>query len=647
MGPRRAAVLIGVHILLGAHIAHWYFTGKKPTVSPIEPSEAMHTINDGVLNAGFIFFALALLATALLGRFFCGWGCHVVALQDLCGWAMKKIGIHPKPFRARLLAWVPLGIALYMFVWPTFSREVVKPLAGQHWATIVPYLGEPPPRPQLRVELLKANFWETFATWTIAIPFLAVCGFATVYFLGAKGFCFYGCPYGGFFTPLDRIAPTRIRVTDACEHCGHCTAVCTSNVRVHEEVRDYGMVVDPGCMKCMDCVSVCPNDALYVGLGRPALLAPKKPDAKPRPKRLDLSWPEELGVAAVFLALFLGFRGMLGLVPLLMAVGMAGIGAYLAWKLYAMLREPSVRIQNLQLKLKGRLRPAGAVVGIATLCTLALGAWGLYIFYHVQRADVYLYKVNDPTARVFAPNYKPDDATRAAAEAALHSLRISDSPKYGGRGWQPKQQNVSSMAYLQGVLGDYEGARNSMRRVVAMSGEFGPGPEIVMGLGATIGAVGGTPQQGIDLYKEVLEIRPRMTDARFALARLYFSTLRQEEGLAQLTRATEDRPDHPHTLVTAARFLINVDRVDLAEPLYARAVELEPANAGLQIFHGKLLANLGREEEALARLQAAEKLQPDNIDLLGGIAVLLNALNRPQDAAAYQKRIEELSTAPR
>ena len=60
----------------------------------------------------------------------------------------------------------------------------------------------------------------------------------------------------------------RIRVTDACAGCGHCTAVCTSNVRVHEEVRDYGMVVDSGCMKCLDCVSVCPNDALYYGAGR-------------------------------------------------------------------------------------------------------------------------------------------------------------------------------------------------------------------------------------------------------------------------------------------------------------------------------------------------------------------------------------------
>ena len=80
----------------------------------------------------------------------------------------------------------------------------------------------------------------------VAVPFLFVCGFMTVYFLGSKGFCTYACPYGGFFALADKVAPGKIRVTDACNQCGHCTAVCTSNVRVHAEVKAYGMVVDPG-----------------------------------------------------------------------------------------------------------------------------------------------------------------------------------------------------------------------------------------------------------------------------------------------------------------------------------------------------------------------------------------------------------------
>ena len=71
------------------------------------------------------------------------------------------------------------------------------------------------------------------------MPFLLICGFVIVYFLGAKGFCTYACPYAGFFAPADTVSPGRIVVDhDKCEGCGHCTAVCTSNVRVHEEIRD-------------------------------------------------------------------------------------------------------------------------------------------------------------------------------------------------------------------------------------------------------------------------------------------------------------------------------------------------------------------------------------------------------------------------
>src|SRR5688572_28533220 len=70
-GPRRAAVLIGVHLLIAAHLLHWWWKGR--TISPVEPSEAMYTLNQGHLNAGFIFFALAILSTLIFGRFFCGW----------------------------------------------------------------------------------------------------------------------------------------------------------------------------------------------------------------------------------------------------------------------------------------------------------------------------------------------------------------------------------------------------------------------------------------------------------------------------------------------------------------------------------------------------------------------------------------------
>jgi len=238
----RAASLIALTLLMAAHYVQWQLMGR--TVSPIEPSESMFTLQNGAVNAGFVFFTLAIAATLLLGRFVCGWGCHIVALQDLCAWFMKKIGITPRPFRSRLLVFVPLLAALYMFVWPTVARAMFAP-AGQ------------PLIPNFTNHLVTTDFWATFPTFAVAVPFLFVCGFMTVYFLGSKGFCTYACPYGGFFAVADKFSPGRIRVTDACNDCGHCTAVCTSNVIVHAEVKQFGMVVDPGCMKCMDCVSVC------------------------------------------------------------------------------------------------------------------------------------------------------------------------------------------------------------------------------------------------------------------------------------------------------------------------------------------------------------------------------------------------------
>jgi polyferredoxin len=130
-----------------AHIIQWKAMGT--TVSPIEPSETMFTLQNGAVNAGFIFFTLAILATLIFGRFVCGWGCHIVALQDFCAWLLKKMGLKPKPFRSRLLVYVPLLAAVYMFVWPTIYRYIVK-------------TANEPLVPQFTNHIITTEFWATF-----------------------------------------------------------------------------------------------------------------------------------------------------------------------------------------------------------------------------------------------------------------------------------------------------------------------------------------------------------------------------------------------------------------------------------------------------------------------------------------------------
>jgi len=372
----RASILVGVMLLMAAHYVQWRISGQ--TISPIEPSETMYTLQNGAINAGFVFFALAIAATLIFGRFVCGWACHIVALQDFCAWLMKKIGITPRAFRSRLLVFVPIVAALYMFVWPTVERA----LSGPPDQSVIPNFSN---------HLVTTEFWATFPTFAVAVPFLFVCCFITVYFLGAKGFCTYACPYGGFFGVADRFSPGRIRVTDACNECGHCTAVCTSNVIVHAEVKQHGMVVDPACMKCMDCVSACPTDALYFGFGKPAV-GTKNAIAK----TYSITWTEELFAGFVFLASFFAAWDVYQLVPMLMALGIAAVTTFLALKAFKVIRTTDSSFLKFILRSSGSFTRAGWVFLTFALLWLGLTVHSGWIRYHESRGAIAYRKIRIP-----------------------------------------------------------------------------------------------------------------------------------------------------------------------------------------------------------------------------------------------------------
>ena len=344
----RAGVLVAVHVAIGIHIWHWLATGE--TMTPVEPSEAMETVELGRINAGFVLFLSLIASTLIFGRWFCGWACHVVALQDLSAWLLQKAGLRPRPVRSRLLIFAPWVVGGYMFVWPLVLHFIApdeKPLPGiSEW----------------QWQLTTEELWRTFPGPIMAIATAVVVGFLIVWWMGAKGFCTYGCPYGAFFTLADRVAPMSIVVSDACEHCGHCTASCTSNVRVHEEVAKYGQVVDPGCMKCMDCVSVCPTDALSYGFAKPK---PFTPSQQRITARADFAWWEEvlLAVTAIVMVQF-AFRGAWfgEPIPLLLAVALGVITAVLLLLLVRLLVKQDVTFQHTTLRAVGKRSNVGNLV---------------------------------------------------------------------------------------------------------------------------------------------------------------------------------------------------------------------------------------------------------------------------------------------
>src|SRR5262249_1113181 len=158
------------------------------------------------------------------------------------------------------------------------------------------------------------------------------------------------------------------------------TANCTSNVRVHEEVKRHRMVVDPGCMKCLDCVSVCPTGALSLGFVTPPALRQTPPAAAP--KAYDVSAGQELILAAVGLAATLAFRGLYDGPPLLLSATLGALTAYAAFKVYQLLTAPAVAVQNLSLKVNRHVRPAGWAFAALAVAWLGFTAHSGFVQWH-------------------------------------------------------------------------------------------------------------------------------------------------------------------------------------------------------------------------------------------------------------------------
>lgn len=538
-----------VYVAFVAHYVHWWVAGR--TLTPVEPSEAMQTLEQGLVNAGFVLFVLAILSTLILGRWFCGWGCHVIALQDLCTWLLKRVGLRPRPFRSRLLVFVPLFAALYMFVWPS----IVRAARGT-------------PLPPWVAHFMTYDLWATFPGPAVTVFTLLVCGFAAVYLLGNKGFCTYACPYGGFFGLADRVAPGRIRVTDACDGCGHCTAACTSNVRVHEQVRRFGMVVDPGCMKCTDCVSVCPKDALYFGFGPPAIKA-RATEAPPRTRRADYAWPEELTLVAVFLGALYALRGLYDAVPFLLALGLSSLCAFLLVQALRLLYVPAVQMRGVQLRRASRLTRAGRAYAAMSVLLLVFLGHAALLQYHAGEGS----RLLDEAGRLQAATGAADPRVRTATEASVRHLRWVS--RYGLWGTpRVEGQLATALMFL---------ARDTEARVHA---------------------------------ERALRLRPHFGAARYTLAELIARAGDLPAAVDQLEQAVRDDP----ALADARRDLIaaseRLGRLRTARGVLADAAQRRDFDPLARVDLALVQATLGETQDALRELDAARRLTPMNPGVL-------------------------------
>lgn len=565
----RAGVLFAVYVAVAIHVVHWRATGS--TLSPVEPSESIQLAKRGVVNAGAIFFALTIFSTLLFGRWFCGWACHIVALQDLCRWMLGKLHFRPRAIQLGVLGVVPWLVFTYMFLAPFVQRAL-------HGDDLL----------RSSMQVTTDAFWATFPGWLMSIATFAICGFVIVAFLGAKGFCTYGCPYGAIFGVVDQLAPVRIRVTDACEQCGHCTAVCTSNVRVHLEVRDFGMVVDAGCMKCLDCVSVCPKDALYVGAGVPAMFA-KARRALPaatvasgeRLARLvllagfvfattavlllhndDFDWPLALILSGVSFAVAVAFRGKARrAADSTIAEETALAGVFLA-TLFA--------LRN--------FAPFGLDDGLPLLCSLGASAIIAYLFLAVARTTY-----RSSTALQKLALRVEGRMTRAGYVAAIALVAMLSFVAYGAT-WQFERREQRATAAAQNAQAVDEYQRGVER------------------------AANGDTDAAIARFSKAVELAPDFVEARENLAGMLCQAGRFGEGVEHYLIALRSNPNDADTHALLGQAYLGLEDSTRAEEQFEAALRLQSDHRAAHLGLAFVLSQRGDEAGARRHVEAAERI---------------------------------------
>ncbi len=651
--PWRVGTLVLVYVLMVAHVVHWKLAGR--TLAPLELNEVMYTLELGIVTAGFLFMALLVLLTMIFGRFFCSWGCHILALEDLACWILGKMGIKPKPVRSRLLMWVPMGAMLYMFIWP----QVVRLWQGRDL-------------PTLHIEG-DGSAWSSFMTsdytrnlpgpWVAALTFF-VCGFVIIYLLGARSFCRYGCPYGAIFGLADRVAPGRLIKINDCDACSLCTAACGSDIAVHKELAMYGTVVNPACLKDLDCITACPGGAIGFGFTKPSIFR-RRSKERSMARRYDYSWPEEFVLAALFLVSLLTCRGLYGWFPFLLALAVGGIFAFMVVHTWRMFRRPGLRFGSVQLKLSGRIKSPGYIFAACTLLFVGMMGHSGVVHFHLMRGEqlveqmgrqghaseeevqqaigylesaselalmpwpgvdhklAYLYAQSSNLAAAEAPLRRILERDPNDAEARKQLVGMFETLEQPGRVDQelramlaaadnaPEPKIALSAAYeLQGLA---LARRGDMQQSIAAFQEalkvYPESANAYRSLGGMLAGAGNV-QGAIDCYREALKLDPESAVTHFNLAVVLSGAQKVDLAIEHYLQAIELSPKEPEIRSNLGFLYLNNQRLAEAQQQLEKAVELNPRFAPAQFNLGRLRQVQGREKEAREHMEAAAKLDP-------------------------------------
>jgi polyferredoxin len=205
------------------------------------------SVSQRVVLQGLAFSLGMLLATLLLGRFFCGWVCPLGTVIDLTGALRKrKVALRDRTkIKVRAVKFYILGVIAIFSLFGIYLAGALDPMvimARFFFFNLVPVADF----------LAGADLRYFMDSGIIFLVFVLICSSAIFI---SRVWCRAICPLGAIYALVARFSLLR-RVVTKCDNCG----VCISNCRTGA-IKDDSSYVKGECILCMDCVYDCPQKA--------------------------------------------------------------------------------------------------------------------------------------------------------------------------------------------------------------------------------------------------------------------------------------------------------------------------------------------------------------------------------------------------
>jgi tetratricopeptide (TPR) repeat protein len=348
-------------------------------------------------------------------------------------------------------------------------------------------------------------------------------------------------------------------------------------------------------------VSVCPNDALYFGFGKPPIVVPKSDAVK---MSYSLTWREEVVGAFVFMGSFLAVRGVYALVPFLMSLGCASVTTFLTLKMWRLLRTRELSFYRFTLKSSGKIRKAGWAFAVFACAWIGLNGHSGWVRYHEVLGNYAFQKVRVPDELALAQSNPSRWLSSADRENILDGKKHYDAASKVGL--FVNSEALPKLAWFEYLLGNAGQSIQLLGQAAAYQKEESKALSLYY-RGAILNRLGRHEEARTSL-DEALAERDDLILARQEKGESLWQLGRRDEAVTVWTDAVRRNARLAlanNELAGAARLLGKIEEASAYEK---QADQFTPNDPFYHWVLGRRLQDLGMTELAEKHFRQAEQL---------------------------------------